>query len=128
MTTTEPSPPTSDGDIHAEGISTLIQERKITEVVHFTTNRGLLGILVQQLCKARALLAKDEYLESIYHENTKWRREDPKYWSYVNLSISEANHRFLRMGLIRFGGHPRSGVLPQEDVHHGEHGEEEASP
>jgi hypothetical protein len=97
MTTTEPSPPTSDGDIHAEGISTLIQERKITEVVHFTTNRGLLGILVQRLCKARALLAKDEYLESIYHENTKWRREDPKYWSYVNLSISEANHRFLRI-------------------------------
>jgi hypothetical protein len=97
MTTTEPSPPTSDGEIHAEGISTLIQERKITEVVHFTTNRGLLGILVQRLCKARALLAKDEYLESIYHENTKWRREDPKYWSYVNLSISEPNHRFLRI-------------------------------
>ncbi|MFJ6661662.1 DarT ssDNA thymidine ADP-ribosyltransferase family protein [Streptomyces sp. NPDC091377] len=97
MTTTEPSPPTSDGDIHAEGISTLLQERKITEVVHFTTNRGLLGILVQRLCKARALLAKDEYLESIYHENTKWRREDPKYWSYVNLSISEPNHRFLRI-------------------------------
>ncbi|GAA4341123.1 hypothetical protein GCM10023086_77210 [Streptomyces venetus] len=97
MTTTEPSPPTSDGDIHAEGIRTLIQKRKITEVVHFTTNRGLLGILVQRLCKARALLAKDEYLESIYHENTKWRREDPKYWSYVNLSISEPNHRFLRI-------------------------------
>lgn len=97
MTTTEPSPPTSDGEIHAEGISTLIQKRKITEVVHFTTNRGLLGILVQRLCKARALLAKDEYLESIYHENTKWRREDPKYWSYVNLSISEPNHRFLRI-------------------------------
>ncbi|MER6100707.1 DarT ssDNA thymidine ADP-ribosyltransferase family protein [Streptomyces sp. NPDC001728] len=97
MTTTEPSLPTSDGEIHAEGTSTLIQERKITEVVHFTTNRGLLGILVQRLCKARALLAKDEYLESIYHENTKWRREDPKYWSYVNLSISEPNHRFLRI-------------------------------
>ncbi|MFJ2729338.1 hypothetical protein [Streptomyces collinus] len=30
--------------------------------------------------------------------------------------------------LIRFGGHPRSGVQPREDVHHGEHGEEEASP
>lgn len=87
----------SDGDIRAERISTLLQERKITEVVHFTTNRGLLGILVQRLCKARALLAKDEYLESIYHENTKWRREDPKYWSYVNLSISEPNHRFLRI-------------------------------
>ncbi|MEH0415984.1 caspase family protein [Streptomyces sp. B21-083] len=32
------------------------------------------------------------------------------------------------LGLIRFDGHSRSGVLPREDVHHGEHGEEEASP
>ncbi|WJY43072.1 GNAT family N-acetyltransferase [Streptomyces sp. P9-2B-2] len=31
------------------------------------------------------------------------------------------------VGLIRFDGHQRSGVLPREDVHHGEHGEEEAS-
>lgn len=97
MTTAEPSLPISEGDRHAEGISSLIHERKITEVVHFTTNRGLLGILVQRLCTARALLAQDEYLESIYHENTKRRREDPKYWSYVNLSISEPNHRFLRI-------------------------------
>jgi hypothetical protein len=97
MTTAEPSLPISEGDRHAEGISALIHERKITEVVHFTTNRGLLGILVQRLCTARALLAQDEYLESIYHENTKRRREDPKYWSYVNLSISEPNHRFLRI-------------------------------
>ncbi|MEV4334167.1 DarT ssDNA thymidine ADP-ribosyltransferase family protein [Streptomyces sp. NPDC049597] len=97
MTTTDPSPPISDGERHSEGISALIQERKITEVVHFTTNRGLLGILVQRLCKARALLAQDQYLESIYHQNTKIRREAPQYWSYVNLSISEPNHRFLRI-------------------------------
>ncbi|MFD8353327.1 DUF262 domain-containing protein, partial [Streptomyces coelicoflavus] len=32
------------------------------------------------------------------------------------------------LGLIRFDGHSRSGVQPREDVHHGEHGEEEASP
>src|SRR5256885_1831717 len=32
------------------------------------------------------------------------------------------------LGLIRFDGHPRSGVHPREDVHHGEHGEEEATP
>ncbi|MFJ7905083.1 DarT ssDNA thymidine ADP-ribosyltransferase family protein [Streptomyces sp. NPDC096198] len=97
MTTTEPSPSISDGERPAEGIGALIQERKITEVVHFTTNRGLLGILVQRLCKARALLAQDQYLESIYHQNTKIRREAPQYWSYVNLSISEPNHRFLRI-------------------------------
>ncbi|MGW7639117.1 DarT ssDNA thymidine ADP-ribosyltransferase family protein [Streptomyces decoyicus] len=96
MTTTEPRPAISDSEGHSEGINALIRERKITEVVHFTTNRGLLGVLVQRLCKARALLAKDEYLESIYHQNSKFRREDPKYWRYVNLSISEPNHSFLQ--------------------------------
>ncbi|MEU1486312.1 pentapeptide repeat-containing protein [Streptomyces sp. NPDC005752] len=34
----------------------------------------------------------------------------------------------LSVGLIRFDGHSRSGVQPREDVHHGEYGEEEASP
>ncbi|MBC2875594.1 MULTISPECIES: DarT ssDNA thymidine ADP-ribosyltransferase family protein [Streptomyces] len=97
MTATEPSPPIPEGDRPVQGIGALIQDRNITEVVHFTTNRGLLGILVQGWCKARALLARDQYLESIYHQNTKIRREAPQYWSYVNLSISEPNHRFLRI-------------------------------
>ncbi|MDI5971078.1 DarT ssDNA thymidine ADP-ribosyltransferase family protein [Streptomyces sp. SL13] len=95
MTIIEPDPFTPDNQGGA-GISALIRERKIAEVVHFTTNRGLLGVLVQRLCKARELLQQDEYLESIYHENTKRRYEEPKYWSYLNLSISEPNHRFLR--------------------------------
>jgi hypothetical protein len=32
-----------------------------------------------------------------------------------------------RMGLTRFDGHPPSGVLPWEDVHHGDHGTQAAS-
>ncbi|WP_406509929.1 transposase [Streptomyces sp. NBC_00212] len=32
------------------------------------------------------------------------------------------------LGLIRFGGHPRSGVQPREDVHHGEHGKKKPRP
>ncbi|WP_234345532.1 transposase family protein, partial [Streptomyces griseus] len=39
-----------------------------------------------------------------------------------------ATDRIAAVGLIRFDGHSRSGVQPREDVHHGEHGEEEASP
>ncbi|MFF1901484.1 flavoprotein, partial [Streptomyces sp. NPDC058206] len=37
------------------------------------------------------------------------------------------NAAHARLGLIRFDGHSRSGVQPREDVHHGEHGEEETS-
>ncbi|MFB9681984.1 IS3 family transposase [Streptosporangium vulgare] len=33
----------------------------------------------------------------------------------------------LRVGLIRFDGHSRSGARPRKDVHDGEHGEEEAA-
>ncbi|MGA4849481.1 DarT ssDNA thymidine ADP-ribosyltransferase family protein [Streptomyces sp. G5(2025)] len=102
MTATTPPPAIPNRPGPAASIEALIQERKITEVVHFTTNLGLLGILVEQLCKARALLAKDKYLESIYHQNTKFRREEPKYWSYVNLSISEPNHGFLRISSERW--------------------------
>ncbi|MFD9515102.1 DarT ssDNA thymidine ADP-ribosyltransferase family protein [Streptomyces mirabilis] len=94
MTATVPPAVPQQGP--AEKIEALIYDRKITEVVHFTTNRGLLGILVEGGCKARAHLDEDAYLESIYHANSKFRREDPRYWRYVNLSISEPNHRFLR--------------------------------
>ncbi|MET7714829.1 DarT ssDNA thymidine ADP-ribosyltransferase family protein [Streptomyces sp. NPDC005407] len=97
MTATTPPPAVPQGPDQAAGIDALIRERKITEVVHFTTNQGLLGILVERLLQARALLAEDKYLESIYHANAKFRREDPQYWSYVNLSVTQANHRFLHI-------------------------------
>lgn len=95
MTATVPPPAASSGPASDPAIVAATQERKITQVVHFTTNQGLLGILVEQLLQARALLDKDKYLESIYHQNSKFRREAPQYWSYVNLSISRANYRFL---------------------------------
>lgn len=96
MTAITPPPASAGGQGHKD-FETFIHEHKIAEVVHFTTNRGLLGVLVEELCKARSLLAKDKYLESIYHQNTKIRREAPKFWSYVNLSISEPNQRFLQI-------------------------------
>ncbi|MGW1270539.1 UvrD-helicase domain-containing protein, partial [Streptomyces sp. NPDC002491] len=43
-------------------------------------------------------------------------------------AMAEVMRLLSEVGLIRFDGHPRSGVQPREDVHHGEHGEEEASP
>ncbi|MFE6946115.1 DarT ssDNA thymidine ADP-ribosyltransferase family protein [Streptomyces chartreusis] len=89
-------PAVPDKQAPAGTIEALIHDRKITEVVHFTTNQGLLGILVEGQVKARAHLDRDAYLESIYHANSKFRREAPQYWRYVNLSISEPNHRFLR--------------------------------
>ena len=76
-------------------IGALISERGIQRVLHFTTNRGLLGILASGQLMSRTLLKADEYLENIYTLNSQYRREAPKYWSYVNLSITEINKRFF---------------------------------
>ncbi len=72
-----------------------VRERGITEVLHFTTSAGLLGILAKQEVLARTHLSRDEYLEHIYRPNSSTRYEDPKYWRYVNLSITSVNDRFF---------------------------------
>lgn len=63
----------------------------ITEVLHFTTNHGLAGILASHFLKARAQLTKDKYLEHIYKHNCKDRSRDAAWHDYVNLSISHIN-------------------------------------
>lgn len=85
-------------DAHAGGpgaVAAEVQARGITEVIHFTTSRGLIGILAQRLLQARSHLSEDKYLEHIYVPNTAIRREDPKYWRYVNMSVSRPNTRLF---------------------------------
>jgi len=79
-----------------------IVERDITEVLHFTTNRGLVGILATRHLRSRRRLPEDEYLQHILHPNAIVRPEDKPYFDkskdwldYVNLSISEINSSFF---------------------------------
>lgn len=71
-------------------VEEVIIQRGITEVVHFTTHPGLIGILNQRQLKARSLLKEDETLEFILKLNTS-KIYDPGWKSYVNLSISRIN-------------------------------------
>jgi hypothetical protein len=71
-------------------IEQIIQERQITEILHFTTSNGLTGILHQRQVKARAFLKDDETLAFILQLNTM-KNYDPKWKEYVNLSISRIN-------------------------------------
>lgn len=76
-------------------IQDIIAQREIQEVLHFTTNKGITGILATGLLKARDLLKKDQYLEHIYKYNCKDRSRDKEWWRYVNLSITSINHYFF---------------------------------
>ncbi|GCE78996.1 DarT ssDNA thymidine ADP-ribosyltransferase family protein [Komagataeibacter oboediens] len=79
-----------------------ITERGITEVLHFTTNRGLIGSLASQSLLSRPLLGEDAYLRHVLQLNSAARPEESALFDktedwlrYVNLSISEINRRFL---------------------------------
>lgn len=65
--------------------------RGITEVLHFTTNRGLIGIFDKGLLLCRDRLDADQRLESIRTPNCSTRYRDADWTGYVNLSISLVN-------------------------------------
>ncbi|MCK6411649.1 MAG: DUF4433 domain-containing protein [Azonexus sp.] len=72
----------------------LANERGVSEIVHFTTNKGLLGVLYTGLLKSRARLADDERLEHILKLNSATRK-DTEWLDYVNLSVSQINTWFF---------------------------------
>jgi hypothetical protein len=83
-------------------IQAIIDERSITEVLHFTTHRGLVGTLASRALKSRHRLPKDQYLQHILHVNAAVRPEASAFFDksdnwldYVNLSISEINRRYF---------------------------------
>lgn len=75
-------------------VADLIEDRGISEVLHFTTNTGLLGMLASGGILSRARLPKEKYLEHVYRPNARVRK-DPDWLDYVNLSISRINTEFF---------------------------------
>src|SRR6266511_5391085 len=76
------------------GILQLIERRGITEVLHFTTSKGLLGILYSRLVLPRRRLPRNKLVEHVYMVNAEVRY-DPEWTDYVNLSIAQINTRFF---------------------------------
>ncbi len=75
-------------------ISKIVQDRGITEVVHFTTDVGLLGTLAMGQLLPRAGVEDEQYLEHILQVNAPVRK-DPRWTGYSSLSISRANWRYF---------------------------------
>ena len=71
-------------------VMTAAERRGITQVVHFTTVRGAVGILAAGAIKSRERVGEDEYLEHVYRPNAQFRK-DPDWLDYVNLSIERIN-------------------------------------
>jgi hypothetical protein len=66
-------------------------KRGITDVVHFTTIQGAVGILATRALKSRRRLPRDQYLEHVYRPNALNRTRDAAWLDYVSLSISRIN-------------------------------------
>jgi len=86
-------------------IENIIKRRKIKHILHFTTNKGLLGVLDSKLLKSRKRLSKDQRLEFILSLNTK-RILDPGWEDYANLSISKINLNLFNISHIHW--HPEA--------------------
>ena len=72
-------------------IADIIKQRAIKEVLHFTTNKGLTGILVKKAVLPRKRLPKENYLEHILFYNCASRIRDTEWLDYINLSITSIN-------------------------------------
>lgn len=82
-------------------IDDIVIQRKISEILHFTTNEGLLGILYSGALKSRQCLPQEKQLEYIYKPNAVFRK-DSEWLDYINLSISRINYQFFDVSANRW--------------------------
>lgn len=77
--------------------------RGITEILHFTTGNGLLGIMASGKVLSRARLDEDKYLTEIAFPNNIVRK-DPDSTDYINMSVSAVNRRMFEFSTRQHSG------------------------
>lgn len=111
-------------------INEYISERKITEIVHFTTERGLTGCAGSKFVLSRKALNEDQYLSHIASPVSHERREakktfnkDQNWLDYINLSVSEINTSYFNAAQNWFKGEDKWWCIMSFDPeilnHHG---------
>lgn len=91
----------------SQDIAEFVNQRGITEVLHFTTNHGLIGVVASGAVLSRDDLKAEALLSDVHLLNCTVRR-DEDWTGYVNLSIAAVNKDFL---VSSKGWHPpRDGV------------------
>jgi len=77
-------------------IDKVVNDREITEILHFTTNSGLLGILATGAVLPNSELKDEDTLAFIFKQNSAERKEKNREWlKYVNLSVTKLNQAFF---------------------------------
>ena len=81
-----------------------IKRRGIVELLHFTTNRGIVGTLDSGYLLSRYRVRQEDNLKYILHCNSTNRPEESDFFDksehwidFVNLSISEINRRYFEV-------------------------------
>jgi hypothetical protein len=82
-------------------IAEIVRQRDIKQVLHFTTNGGLVGILDSGFLKSRTRLEADQRLEFIFSPNAAFRK-DRAWLDYVNLSLTRINSQFFGVSKNRW--------------------------
>ncbi|PHM36463.1 DarT ssDNA thymidine ADP-ribosyltransferase family protein [Xenorhabdus innexi] len=93
-------------------INDFILKKNITEILHFTTVKGLTGCASQQRVLSRKALGEEQYLSYIASPVSKERKEaektfnkDENWLDFINLSISEINTHYFNAAQRWFHEH-----------------------
>jgi hypothetical protein len=77
-------------------IKSAAENKEITDILHFTTNSGLLGILASGAVLPNAEVKEECTLSFVFKQNSEKRKErNPKWLGYVNLSVTKLNQEFF---------------------------------
>jgi len=76
-------------------INDIVAARGIGEVLHFTTNKGITGMLANGHVLSRKRLPTEKHLEHVYEYNCPDRSRDTAWHDHINLSITTVNRRLF---------------------------------
>lgn len=90
-------------------IGDIVSARGISEVLHFTSNHGLVGVLTLGSVLSRRALPREDHLAHVAAPTSATRQEAASYFDkeqdwldYINLSISEINRNYFKFASQRW--------------------------
>lgn len=76
------------------------RERGITEILHYTSQRGVMGAVMKEAVLSRQQVENDEDVAFIYEG--VWERKDPDWVDHISLSVSRINLDLYQRSRSRF--------------------------
>jgi hypothetical protein len=90
-------------------IQEIVDERGISEIVHFTSNHGLVGMLELKKALSRRQLPENDHLAYLAGPTSAQRQEASEFFDkqedwldFLNLSISEINYHYFNYAATKW--------------------------